>query len=76
MQQLIEARSKEKTCPGGVIPTGLICGKKALIYRPHRQDPQLGWEPKTKFAALVKLMVEAVMELLCKRRHGEIKVSA
>jgi GDPmannose 4,6-dehydratase len=36
---------------------------------------QLGWEPKTKFAALIKLMVDADIELLRKHRKGEIKVN-
>jgi len=37
---------------------------------------QLGWEPKTRFTALIKLMVDADVELLRKHRKGEIKVSA
>jgi GDPmannose 4,6-dehydratase len=36
---------------------------------------QLGWEPKTRFADLVKLMVDADVELLRRHRQGEIKVS-
>ncbi|MGA9777698.1 MAG: GDP-mannose 4,6-dehydratase [Verrucomicrobiia bacterium] len=36
---------------------------------------QLAWEPKTRFVDLVKLMVEADIELLRQHRHGEIKVS-
>jgi GDPmannose 4,6-dehydratase len=36
---------------------------------------QLGWEPKTKFAELVKLMVEADLELLRKHQEGKIKVT-
>jgi GDPmannose 4,6-dehydratase len=53
-------------------------------YRPAEVDlligdctkarKQLGWEPKTKFAALAKLMVEADIELLRRHRAGEIKV--
>ena len=35
----------------------------------------LGWEPKTKFAELVKLMVDADVELLRRHREGEIKVA-
>src|SRR5665213_131260 len=35
---------------------------------------QLGWEPKTKFTDLVKLMVDADIELLRRHRQGEIKV--
>jgi len=36
---------------------------------------QLGWEPKTKFADLAKLMVDADIELLRRHRQGEIRVS-
>jgi GDPmannose 4,6-dehydratase len=36
---------------------------------------QLGWEPKTRFVDLVKLMVDADVELLRRHRQGEIKVS-
>lgn len=36
---------------------------------------QLGWSPKTTFAELVKLMVDADIELLRKHREGEIKVA-
>jgi len=36
---------------------------------------QLGWEPKTKFAELTKLMVDADIELLRRHREGEIKVA-
>jgi len=37
---------------------------------------QLGWEPRTKFIDLVKLMVDADVELLRRHRRGEIKVSS
>jgi len=36
---------------------------------------QLGWEPKTKFTDLAKLMVDADIELLRRHRQGEIRVS-
>ena len=36
---------------------------------------QLGWEPKTKFIELTKLMVDADVELLRRHREGEIKVA-
>src|SRR6184192_1709894 len=36
---------------------------------------QLGWAPKTKFADLVKLMVEADIKLLKDHREGRIKVA-
>jgi GDPmannose 4,6-dehydratase len=34
----------------------------------------LGWEPKTTFTALAKLMVDADIELLRRHRQGEIRV--
>ncbi len=36
---------------------------------------QLGWAPKTRFADLAKLMVDADIELLRRHRQGEIKVT-
>ena len=36
---------------------------------------QLGWEPKTKFIDLVKLMVDSDIELLGRHRRGEIRVT-
>ena len=36
---------------------------------------QLGWEPRTRFVDLVKLMVDADLELLRRHRQGQIKVS-
>jgi GDPmannose 4,6-dehydratase len=36
---------------------------------------QLGWEPRTKFADLVKLMVDADIKLLQDHREGRIKVA-
>ncbi|MBM3832827.1 MAG: GDP-mannose 4,6-dehydratase [Verrucomicrobia bacterium] len=36
---------------------------------------ELGWEPKTKFADLVKLMVEADIKLLKDHREGRIRVT-
>ena len=54
-------------------------------YRPAEVDlligdytkarKKLGWEPKTKFNELVKLMVDADIELLRRHREGEIRVS-
>src|SRR4051812_2538120 len=35
---------------------------------------RLGWEPRTKFTELAKLMVDADIELLRKHREGEIRV--
>jgi len=35
----------------------------------------LGWEPKTRFAELVKLMVDADIQLLKDHREGRIKVA-
>jgi GDPmannose 4,6-dehydratase len=37
---------------------------------------QLGWEPKTKFENLVKLMVDADIQLLKDHREGRIRVTA
>src|SRR5437763_10529718 len=37
---------------------------------------QLGWEPKTKFHELVKLMVDADIELLRRHREGQVRVSS
>ncbi len=37
---------------------------------------QLGWQPKTTFSKLVKLMVDADIELLKAHREGRIKVTA
>lgn len=36
---------------------------------------QLGWEPKTRFADLVRLMVEADVQLLKDHREGRIRVT-
>jgi len=36
---------------------------------------KLGWEPKTKFVTLTKLMVDADIELLRRHREGEIRVA-
>jgi GDPmannose 4,6-dehydratase len=36
---------------------------------------QLGWEPKTKFADLVRLMVDADIKLLKDHREGRAKVT-
>src|ERR1700733_5058642 len=57
----------------------------ARYYRPAEVDlligdyskakKQLGWEPKTKFNDLVKLMVEADVKLLRDHREGRVKVT-
>src|SRR5438445_1015906 len=47
-----------------------------LIGDYSKAKRQLGWEPKTKFRDLAKLMVDADMDLLRRHRQGEIKVSA
>lgn len=54
-------------------------------YRPAEVDilmgdyskakKKLGWEPRTKFSELVKLMVEADIKLLKDHREGRIKVT-
>ncbi len=45
-----------------------------LIGDYGKAKKQLGWEPKTRFVALAKLMVDADVELLRKHRQGEIEV--
>jgi GDPmannose 4,6-dehydratase len=46
-----------------------------LIGDASKAKRQLGWEPKTKFADLVKLMVEADVKLLQDHREGRVKVT-
>mgnify|MGYP000430468222 FL=1 len=45
-----------------------------LIGDYAKAKQKLGWEPKTKFADLAKLMVDADIELLRKHRAGEIRM--
>jgi GDPmannose 4,6-dehydratase len=45
-----------------------------LIGDYSKAKRQLGWEPKTKFADLVKLMVDADVDLLKRHREGKIQV--
>jgi GDPmannose 4,6-dehydratase len=45
-----------------------------LIGDYSKAKQKLGWEPKTKFADLTKLMVDADIELLRKHRAGEIRM--
>ena len=47
-----------------------------LIGDYSKAKRQLGWEPKTRFVDLVKLMVDADVELLRRHRQGEIRVSS
>jgi len=47
-----------------------------LIGDSSKAKQQLGWEPKTKFADLVKLMVDADVKLLKDHREGKIKVTS
>ena len=47
-----------------------------LVGDPSKARRQLGWEPKTKFADLVKLMVEADIKLLKDHREGRIRVTS
>src|SRR3984957_19027638 len=44
-----------------------------LIGDYSKAKRQLGWEPKTKFAELVRLMVEADVKLLKDHREGRVK---
>jgi len=46
-----------------------------LIGDASKAKRKLGWEPKTKFEDLVKLMVDSDIELLRKHRRGEIKMA-
>ncbi len=46
-----------------------------LIGDYSKAKKKLGWEPKTRFADLTKLMVDADIELLRRHRQGEIKVA-
>lgn len=46
-----------------------------LIGDSSKAKRKLGWEPKTKFVDLVKLMVDADVELLRRHRQGEIKMA-
>ena len=46
-----------------------------LIGDYSKAKKQLGWAPKTKFAELVKLMVDADVKLLKDHREGRIKVA-
>jgi len=45
-----------------------------LIGDYSKAKKRLGWEPKTKFEALAKLMVDADVELLRRHQQGEIRV--
>jgi GDPmannose 4,6-dehydratase len=45
-----------------------------LIGDPTKARQKLGWEAKTKFEELTKLMVDADIELLRQHRQGEIRV--
>jgi GDPmannose 4,6-dehydratase len=47
-----------------------------LIGDATKAKKQLGWEPKTKFADLIKLMVQADVELLRRHQEGKIRVSS
>ena len=46
-----------------------------LIGDPAKAKQKLGWEPKTKFVDLAKLMVDADVELLKRHREGRVRVS-
>jgi GDPmannose 4,6-dehydratase len=46
-----------------------------LIGDYSKAKKQLGWEPKTKFADLVTLMVDADMALLKEHQEGRVKVN-
>jgi GDPmannose 4,6-dehydratase len=46
-----------------------------LIGDASKAKRKLGWEPKVKFAELVKLMVDADIKLLRDHREGRIRVT-
>ena len=46
-----------------------------LIGDYSKAKRKLGWEPKTKFADLARLMVDADLQLLKDHREGRIKVT-
>ncbi len=46
-----------------------------LIGDYSKAKKQLGWEPKTRFEELAKLMVDADVQLLKDHREGRIKVA-
>jgi len=46
-----------------------------LIGDYSKAKRKLGWEPKTRFVELTKLMVDADVELLRRHREGEIRVT-
>jgi GDPmannose 4,6-dehydratase len=46
-----------------------------LIGDYSKAKQKLGWEPKTKFVELTKLMVDADVELLRRHQQGEIRVA-
>jgi GDPmannose 4,6-dehydratase len=45
-----------------------------LIGDYSKAKQKLGWEPQTKFTDLVKLMVDADVDLLRRHREGKIHV--
>lgn len=47
-----------------------------LIGDYSKAKKKLGWEPKTKFVDLVKLMVDADLKLLQDHREGRVKVTS
>jgi GDPmannose 4,6-dehydratase len=47
-----------------------------LIGDASKARRQLGWQPRTKFADLVKLMVDADIKLLKDHREGRIQVTS
>jgi GDPmannose 4,6-dehydratase len=46
-----------------------------LIGDGSKAKRQLNWEPKTKFKELVRLMVDADIQLLKDHREGRVKVT-
>ncbi|HSA03176.1 MAG TPA: GDP-mannose 4,6-dehydratase, partial [Candidatus Paceibacterota bacterium] len=46
-----------------------------LVGDASKAQEKLGWKPRTRFADLVRLMVEADIELLKEQRAGRAKLS-
>jgi len=46
-----------------------------LLGDASKAKRQLGWEPKTKFSDLVRIMVDADIKLLKDHQEGRIKVN-
>ena len=50
--------------------------QKVFVADIRKAKRELGWEPKTRFVDLVKLMVDADVDLLRRHQQGQIRVSS